>query len=83
MAEGLGNDVNMMPGFMVTGTSCFGMPYCAVVAGWVEIPKASDEWMPYCAVVAGWVEIPKASDEWLEIRPVKASIKYAEVKNAT
>lgn len=63
MAEGLGNDVNMMPGFMVTGISCFGMPYGAVSAGWVEIPKASDE--------------------WLEIRPVKASIKYAEVKNAT
>ena len=63
MAEGLGNDVNMMPGFMVTGISCFGMPYGAVSAGWVEMPKASDE--------------------GLEIRPVKASIKYAEVKNAT
>ena len=63
MAEGLGNDVNMMPGFMVTGISCFGMPYGAVSAGWVEIPKASDE--------------------WLEIRPVKARINNAEVKNAT
>ena len=63
MAEGLGNDVNMMPGFMVTGISCFGMPYGAVSAGWVEIPKASDE--------------------WLEIRTVKANIKYTEAKNAT
>lgn len=44
MAERLGNDLNMMPGFMVTGISCFGMPYGAANAGWVEVPKADDKW---------------------------------------
>lgn len=63
MAGSQGSDVNMMPGFMVTGISCFGMPYGAANAGWVEIPKADDK--------------------WLELRPVRATTKYAEVKNAT
>lgn len=63
MAAGLGNDVNMMPGFMVTGISCFGMPYGA--SGY------------------GWVEVPKSDNEWDEIKKVKSTVKFSEVKNAT
>lgn len=45
MAKIKGNDVNMMPGFMVAGLACFGMPYGAQTATWIEIGKAETEWI--------------------------------------
>ena len=42
--EALGNDVNMMPGFMVIGMSCFGMPYGAQAATWIEVAKSDATW---------------------------------------
>lgn len=43
--ESLGNDVNMMPGFLVIGMSCFGMPYGAQAATWTEIAKDDSSWI--------------------------------------
>ena len=43
--EVLGNDVNMMPGFLVIGLACFGMPYGAQAATWVEMAKDDSEWI--------------------------------------
>ena len=40
----LGNDVNMMPGFLVIGLACFGMPYGAQAATWIEMAKDDSEW---------------------------------------
>ena len=40
----LGDDVNMMPGFLVIGLACFGMPYGAQAATWVEMAKDDSEW---------------------------------------
>lgn len=40
----LGDDVNMMPGFMVIGMACFAMPYGANEATWVEVDKSVDTW---------------------------------------
>lgn len=44
MAKIDGNDVNMMPGFMVVGLSCFGMPYGAANAGWIEVERPAEAW---------------------------------------
>ena len=40
----LGDDVNMMPGFLVIGLACFGMPYGAQAATWIEMAKDDSEW---------------------------------------
>ena len=40
-----GNDVNSMPGFLVIGLACFGMPYGAQAATWVEMAKDDSEWI--------------------------------------
>ena len=42
--EVLGNDVNMMPGFLVIGLACFGMPYGAQAATWIEMEKDDSNW---------------------------------------
>ena len=43
--EVLGNDVNMMPGFLVIGLACFGMPYGAQAATWIEMDKDDTKWV--------------------------------------
>ena len=40
-----GNDVNSMPGFLVIGLACFGMPYGAQAETWVEMAKDDSEWI--------------------------------------
>ena len=42
--ENLSNDVSMMPGFLIIGLACFGMPYGAQAATWIEMAKDDSEW---------------------------------------
>lgn len=63
MANAPGNDVNMMPGFMLFGLTCFGMPYGAANAGWVEVERTPDSWSEIkpVAVVTKYAEPEYAS----------------------